>query len=470
MTPDTPYDPRAPWPMPAPSEVPSPAAQPDSVEPDEYRPGYVPVGNTDVPLTKADVMGGLGARLRRVREVLGIDQDDAAKALGYFNSAHLSLFEYGKKNIPVHVLVNAATVYGVSTDYLLGLSPDLERGADGAGRAAVLRDAVTLLERNARQLATRLLTEVRTRYAAQPLLTDLTQRASQVQAALARVRELNPEAFDELRGGAPLVKAVTELAQRAAVASHQFKTLAPATEDLDDECTEVDTGAVAGAGVNDELAEGEAEAGAEREVATGPLKAPDGPASPWAALLSPSGALAHFTPPPGAKEQQMRRRIGARFVLARKRGERACDTQRAADQLGVPAARLRDVELGRELPDVPMLLAASGLYLVSVDYLLGQPVDPDEEAQSMRTEVLAIARSLMRDSAEATTGSLDLTATRGLEYLRSLAAEAERFSRTIRPRVPTRRGSSGLYERFTDFVQSITDARRWLDRRDRLES
>ncbi|MBN3789304.1 helix-turn-helix transcriptional regulator [Burkholderia sp. Ac-20353] len=64
----------------------------------------------------------VAARLRHQ-----LEQQDAAKLLGYQNSSALSKIEGGQANMPRGLLVRAAVAYSVSTDFLLGLTDDPER-------------------------------------------------------------------------------------------------------------------------------------------------------------------------------------------------------------------------------------------------------------------------------------------------------------------------------------------------------
>ncbi|WP_124834091.1 helix-turn-helix domain-containing protein [Burkholderia sp. Bp9031] len=64
----------------------------------------------------------VAARLRHQ-----LQQQDAAKLLGYKNSTALCKIELGQANMPRGLLVRAALAYNTTTDYLLGLSDEPER-------------------------------------------------------------------------------------------------------------------------------------------------------------------------------------------------------------------------------------------------------------------------------------------------------------------------------------------------------
>lgn len=62
-----------------------------------------------------------GQRIKALREELEMTQQDLAPKIGTDPST-LSLCENGKRNVPKEVQVNAAKFFGVSIDYLEGLT------------------------------------------------------------------------------------------------------------------------------------------------------------------------------------------------------------------------------------------------------------------------------------------------------------------------------------------------------------
>ena len=62
-----------------------------------------------------------GQRIKALREEFNIMQQDLAPKIGTDPSS-LSLYENGKRSVPKEVQVNAAKYFGVSIDYLEGLT------------------------------------------------------------------------------------------------------------------------------------------------------------------------------------------------------------------------------------------------------------------------------------------------------------------------------------------------------------
>ncbi|MEG1141972.1 MAG: helix-turn-helix transcriptional regulator [Clostridia bacterium] len=69
----------------------------------------------------------VGERLKYLRELKEYTQKDVANALG-LESAAISKYEYGLREPNMDSLKKLATLFEVSTDYLLGLTPDMFRG------------------------------------------------------------------------------------------------------------------------------------------------------------------------------------------------------------------------------------------------------------------------------------------------------------------------------------------------------
>lgn len=83
-----------------------------------------PVSSYDQPTPEKRAYG---ARMRHAREMAGLTQDEAAKRMGYAQAVQLSNMEAGNRMPPLHVLVQAAKLYGTTMDYLCGLADDADR-------------------------------------------------------------------------------------------------------------------------------------------------------------------------------------------------------------------------------------------------------------------------------------------------------------------------------------------------------
>ncbi len=65
-------------------------------------------------------------RVRELREDQGLTQTQIAKMLGMSQTGY-SKYETGENDIPTAILIKLAQFYGVSTDYVLGVTDKKEK-------------------------------------------------------------------------------------------------------------------------------------------------------------------------------------------------------------------------------------------------------------------------------------------------------------------------------------------------------
>lgn len=157
-----------------------------------------------------------GERMTVARELCGMSQIAAAELLGYENSSKLSKVEHCSDgtSIPFWLIPKAAEVYGVSADYLLGLSDHWQRNPEEVQQ----KQLESLLEHATKaQINT-----IREAYSRLSFLSEAVTagnaKVGQIKATLARFAELNPE-FEDMLCGARLVRLINE-------ASHDANKLA----------------------------------------------------------------------------------------------------------------------------------------------------------------------------------------------------------------------------------------------------
>lgn len=167
------------------------------------------VRNKDVPLDNERVR----ERMIRARVMNGFTAVEAAKRLGYSNSAQISLIENGERKVPNdwQFLLRMSKVYSVSVDYLLGLSSQPERDPVAAESFAMLRGFEELMQAQAMAMTTAFVRYGKEKEAGRVDLQGVCAAAQAVTAALARFRELNPEFDTDMRAGNTLLAAVGRL-------------------------------------------------------------------------------------------------------------------------------------------------------------------------------------------------------------------------------------------------------------------
>lgn len=71
-----------------------------------------------------------GERIKEIRKEAGDNQTELAEKL-QLTSAMLTLYEKGSSLPPIDILYNIAKIYGISMDYLVGISNKVEPQKDG---------------------------------------------------------------------------------------------------------------------------------------------------------------------------------------------------------------------------------------------------------------------------------------------------------------------------------------------------
>jgi transcriptional regulator with XRE-family HTH domain len=150
-------------------------------------------------------------RLIVARNLNGLDQQKAAEKLGYKNSSQLSKVESGDAPFPKSLLRRAAYAYGVSSDWLLGLSNEPERDSHLASEMAVMRAVRAAVVANT-SIVTRQMLDLAAEQ--MPLSNHLRSVLIATHQALATFdRCCRNDAYfeEEVRGGATLARAMDDL-------------------------------------------------------------------------------------------------------------------------------------------------------------------------------------------------------------------------------------------------------------------
>ncbi|MGF6904651.1 helix-turn-helix domain-containing protein [Paraburkholderia sp. GAS348] len=173
--------------------------------------------------------------LIRARITAGLTAVQAAEAMGYANSTQLSLIETRKRPVPdgTVFLTSAARAYGVSVDYLIGLSPLMEPDGKVLRERAVLREMASVAHGIAATLADAMMRHADRSYPLAREYENLLAKVERADAALTVMRERF--GFDDVQGGAPLLRAMEEMAVAAEplrAKLRQFCTIESALADL----------------------------------------------------------------------------------------------------------------------------------------------------------------------------------------------------------------------------------------------
>lgn len=157
----------------------------------------------------------VGKRLKAARRAAGVSQAQAAARLNQKGITQISLAEDGKRMPTLLDMVKYADLYAVPIDFLLARIDDPIAEAQEQGQAMIVRSVAHSIGGMFGQFANAVAAHVSISLSHlrqdRADLQDAIEAADEVERALTKVRELNPE-FDELRNGAKLESTVKRLA------------------------------------------------------------------------------------------------------------------------------------------------------------------------------------------------------------------------------------------------------------------
>ena len=159
---------------------------------------------------QAAMVRTIGERMRHARELCNLSQSAAAKRLGYANPSKLSKVESATdtNSVPLWLIRKAAEVYEVSVDFLFGFTDDWEVGA----RMTQEREVSAWLANSLTELRERDLQAMKQINDRLAVLREAVNvginMMREVNTALDRFTELNPEFEEDMRGSNRLVNAV----------------------------------------------------------------------------------------------------------------------------------------------------------------------------------------------------------------------------------------------------------------------
>jgi transcriptional regulator with XRE-family HTH domain len=172
------------------------------------------------------VVKTFGSRMKEAREICGYSQKKAAKLLGYGNSSKLAKIEGATdtNSVPLWLIPKAADVYKVSVDFLFGVSDDWERDPVVSQERQVGKwlfehwERAKVAEVNAiRVLHNRQVAIIK-------FVSNMLTRSKENLEYVEHVRQSNEE-FDDLRGGAKLLRLLAETAEEAMGLSYELNKI-----------------------------------------------------------------------------------------------------------------------------------------------------------------------------------------------------------------------------------------------------
>lgn len=149
-------------------------------------------------------------RLFHARTLNRLNQVDAAELLGYKNSSALSKIESGEARVPKDFIIKAAVTYGVSCDYLMGLSDEPERDPKTAEHMAITRAVRNEILAHTQAMAEVLLANASDMTPMEAHVKRLLASANTMLEAFDKVCRRNKKFINDIAGGSTLQNAVDD--------------------------------------------------------------------------------------------------------------------------------------------------------------------------------------------------------------------------------------------------------------------
>lgn len=160
----------------------------------------------------------IGKRLRAARMGAKLTQMDACRAVLQKEQTQVSLWEKGEREPDIIALMKLSKLYSVPIDYLCGLHDDPIADPLESNQAVVVGMVSNAIQDSFEVLCNAMSQNVgiamESRRQDRKELQEVCELTSELQVALRRLQELNPEFDNDWRGSATLVRIVTALATK----------------------------------------------------------------------------------------------------------------------------------------------------------------------------------------------------------------------------------------------------------------
>ena len=160
----------------------------------------------------------VGRRLKAARKATGLSESAAAQKIGHKGVTQISLAESGERLPTLSTIVELCNLYCVPVDYVVGRIDDpiaeVDEIREGLITLAVAKSTKELFSLFAKSVAQQAAVTIAGYRKDRYDLLELVQLANEAKAALARIKELNPEYDDEVRGASKLEAVLTRMQEK----------------------------------------------------------------------------------------------------------------------------------------------------------------------------------------------------------------------------------------------------------------
>lgn len=180
-----------------------------------------------------------GKRLRAARVSAGLRPEVAAARLGHKGITQISLAESGDRVPPLHEMKKLALLYGVPMDYLVGIHDDPiadpTETNQGVITAAISESVKDVMGRMATALSEHAGVAIAGHRVDRINLKELCQLGEEATRAMRRMRELNPDFDEDVRGASTLDRVLARMGKIAQEAGERIAREESRTESIDRE-------------------------------------------------------------------------------------------------------------------------------------------------------------------------------------------------------------------------------------------
>ncbi|NDY89749.1 helix-turn-helix domain-containing protein [Ideonella livida] len=158
----------------------------------------------------------VGERLVAAREIAGMQQIEAATAVGYKTAVQLCIAESGSRLLGADKMVKLARLYGTTLDYLFGLAEDSDKDPAASAQRQIASYVTSQLGELAKAMVSTNVAAVRTMGVDIAETMRLSAATLELDRAIATMRRLNPDLDDQAKGLATVIlksEAASELAR-----------------------------------------------------------------------------------------------------------------------------------------------------------------------------------------------------------------------------------------------------------------
>ena len=178
-------------------------------------------------ITEGEVFGVIAKRLRAARRHSGLKQPEVAVAVKQKGLTQISLWESGERQPKLIDLIRLSRLYAVPLDFICGLSDDPIADATENNQGFLVNTISSSIHGHYTQfvagMAQAVAIAVESNGRDRIDLKAIAQELKALKASYARMKELNPDFDDDVRGGSKVEQSIVNLSKIIEGASERIE-------------------------------------------------------------------------------------------------------------------------------------------------------------------------------------------------------------------------------------------------------